>query len=217
MTVGTNHRVRFFFFSYVLRCIVWNTSDVILEETSITGEKMSDIYVKGWMTGIEEDVQETDIHYRSMDGEGNFNWRYVFDFDYLPAERCISVKKKEHFWSYDATELTIPPVLNIQVWDNDKFSADDFLGALTLDLNRLYKPAKDSDFCTLDILNDDKGNHVSIFEMKRLKGWWPCVNLESGDPELTVRTSSSSFRRMRDGLVQHFFSGQSRIGTGDLN
>ena len=56
-----------------------------------------------------------------------------------------------------------------------------------MDLNRLYKPAKDSDFCTLDILNDDKGNHVSIFEMKRVKGWWPCVNLESGDPELTVK------------------------------
>lgn len=68
--------------------------------------------------------------YRSMDGEGNFNWRFVYDFAYLPAERCISVKKKEHFWSYDATELTIPPVLNIQVWDNDKFSADDFLGRL---------------------------------------------------------------------------------------
>ena len=33
---------------------------------------MSDIYVKGWMTGIEDDVQQTDIHYRSMDGEGNF-------------------------------------------------------------------------------------------------------------------------------------------------
>ena len=63
-----------------------------------------------------------------MDGEGNFNWRFVFDFGYLPAERCISVKKKEHFWSYDETELTIPPVLNLQVWDNDKFSADDFLG-----------------------------------------------------------------------------------------
>lgn len=63
-----------------------------------------------------------------MDGEGNFNWRFVYDFSYLPAERCISVKKKEYFWSYDATELTIPPILNLQVWDNDKFSADDFLG-----------------------------------------------------------------------------------------
>ncbi|CAF0934963.1 unnamed protein product [Rotaria sordida] len=170
---------------YILRCIIWNTSDVILQETSITGEQMSDIYVKGWMGGIEEDVQKTDVHYRSMDGEGNFNWRFVYEFSYLPAERCISIKKKEHFWSYDATELTIPPVLNLQVWDNDKFSADDFLGALTLDLNRLYKPAKDPDFCTLDILNDESLDDVSLFEMKRVKGWWPCVNLEGGDPELT--------------------------------
>ena len=25
---------------------------------------MSDIYVKGWMTGLEDDVQKTDVHYR---------------------------------------------------------------------------------------------------------------------------------------------------------
>ena len=74
-----------------------------------------------------------------MAGEGNFNWRFVYDFEYLPAERCISVKKKEHFWSYDATELTIPPVLNIQVWDNDKFSADDFLGKT---LKKIFKKRK---------------------------------------------------------------------------
>ena len=39
-----------FFLSYELRVIIWNTSDVILEETSITGEAMSDIYVKGWVS-----------------------------------------------------------------------------------------------------------------------------------------------------------------------
>ncbi|CAF1502046.1 unnamed protein product, partial [Adineta steineri] len=99
--------------------------------------------------------------------------------------RCISVKKKEYFWSYDATELAIPPVLNLQVWDNDKFSADDFLGALTLDLNRLYKPAKNSEFCTLDIVNDESTDYISLFEMKRIKGWWPCVDVAGGDPELT--------------------------------
>jgi len=37
---------------------------VILEETSITGERMSDIYVKGWMCGYNV-PQNTDIHYRS--------------------------------------------------------------------------------------------------------------------------------------------------------
>ncbi len=34
--------------SYVLRVIIWNTDDVVLEDDAFfTGEKMSDIYVKG--------------------------------------------------------------------------------------------------------------------------------------------------------------------------
>lgn len=53
-----------FDFSYELRCIIWNTDDVILEDDAFfTGEKMSDIYVKGWIKG-QEDMQSTDIHYR---------------------------------------------------------------------------------------------------------------------------------------------------------
>lgn len=36
------------FIRYVLRVIVWNTTEVVLDETSITGENMSDIYVKGY-------------------------------------------------------------------------------------------------------------------------------------------------------------------------
>jgi hypothetical protein len=60
------------------------------------------------------------------------------------------------------------------------------IGAVTLDLNRLYKPAKDSDYCTLNILNDESSDFISLFEMKRVKGWWPCVDVEGGDPELTV-------------------------------
>jgi dysferlin len=89
----------------------------------LTGEKMSDIYIKGWIQGLDEDIQSTDIHYRSMDGDGNFNWRFVFDFNYLPAEESVVINKKEHFWSLDETETKLPPVLTIQVWDNDKFSA----------------------------------------------------------------------------------------------
>lgn len=34
--------------SYELRVIIWNTDDVVLEDDAFfTGEKMSDIYVKG--------------------------------------------------------------------------------------------------------------------------------------------------------------------------
>ena len=50
-------------FRYQLRCCIYNTVDVILDETSITGEQMSDIYVSGWLSGQDE-KQKTDIHYR---------------------------------------------------------------------------------------------------------------------------------------------------------
>jgi hypothetical protein len=34
-----------------------------------------------------------------MDGEGNFNWRMVFPFDYLPAEGIMVIKKKVSMWT----------------------------------------------------------------------------------------------------------------------
>lgn len=43
---------------------------------------------------MEEDKQKTDVHYRSLDGDGNFNWRFVFEFDFLPAEQLCLVSKK---------------------------------------------------------------------------------------------------------------------------
>lgn len=46
------------------------------------------------MVGFEEHKQKTDVHYRSLGGEGNFNWRFVFPFDYLPAEQVCAVAKK---------------------------------------------------------------------------------------------------------------------------
>jgi hypothetical protein len=49
---------------YELRVVVWNTSDVILDETNIAGERMSDIYVRGFFRGMENKRQKTDVHYR---------------------------------------------------------------------------------------------------------------------------------------------------------
>ncbi|XP_023782431.1 dysferlin isoform X4 [Cyanistes caeruleus] len=162
---------------FYLRCIIWNAKDVILDDLSITGEKMSDIYVKGWLVGHEENKQKTDVHYRSMGGEGNFNWRFIFPFDYLPAEQMCHVAKKEHFWSLDKTENKIPPQLILQIWDNDKFSFDDYLGSIQMDLNRMPKPAKTAEKCSLDLVDDSlsSGRFVSLFEQKTVKGWWPCV------------------------------------------
>ena len=82
--------------SWELRVIIWNTDEVVLEDDAFfSGDKMSDIYVKGWLKVHihflhhhpdhpyhlcrhhqgPEDCQATDVHYRSLTGEGNFNWR----------------------------------------------------------------------------------------------------------------------------------------------
>ncbi|KAI4889280.1 hypothetical protein NFI96_010829, partial [Prochilodus magdalenae] len=175
---------------YVLRVIIWNTANVLLDETSITGEQMSDIYVKGWMPGKEEDKQKTDVHYRSLDGDGNFNWRFVFEFEYLPAEQLCLVSKKEHFWSLDKTEFRIPPQLIIQIWDNDKFSLDDYLGTVDLDLQHLISPSKLPEKCSLDMLEKatksrQRFDHSkSLFAQKSVRGWWPCYIEKDGKKEL---------------------------------
>ncbi|XP_020638558.3 myoferlin isoform X3 [Pogona vitticeps] len=172
---------------YELRVIIWNTKDVILDEKSITGEEMSDIYVKGWMPGFEENKQKTDVHYRSLDGDGNFNWRFVFPFEYFPAEQLCTISKKEHFWSLDNTEFRIPPKLLIQVWDNDKFSLDDYLGFVELDLHNTVVPAKSPEKCTLDMIPEYKPTNslkmpkiASLFEQKSMRGWWPCYMEKDG-------------------------------------
>uniref|UniRef100_A0A8D0ALZ8 Myoferlin n=1 Tax=Sander lucioperca TaxID=283035 RepID=A0A8D0ALZ8_SANLU len=172
---------------YVLRAIIWNTTDVTLDETSITGENMSDIYVKGWMPGMEDNKQKTDVHYRSLDGDGNFNWRFIFGFDYLPAEQLCVVSRKEHFWNLDKTEFRIPPKLIIQIWDNDKFSMDDYLGSVELDLLNLISPAKSPEKCSLKMLPGMAGSVSSkrpppnsLFSQKSVRGWWPCAIEQDG-------------------------------------
>lgn len=34
------------------------------------------------------------LYSRSLDGEGNFNWRFIFPFSYVPAEQVMEVRKK---------------------------------------------------------------------------------------------------------------------------
>ncbi|XP_071050803.1 otoferlin-like [Onthophagus taurus] len=185
---------------YELRIIVWNTDDVVLEDDAFfTGEKMSDIYVKGWLKG-PEDCQCTDIHYRSLTGEGNFNWRFVYPFEYMSAEQKIVITRKESLFSWDETECKIPARLELQVWDADHFSADDFLGAITIDLNRFPRGAKSSKLCTLDMLKSDGSvPMINIFKQKRVKGWWPFfIKKDNEDLELTGKVEMEIHLLTRD-------------------
>nr|XP_033803583.1 fer-1-like protein 5 isoform X4 [Geotrypetes seraphini] len=201
---------------YELRCIVWNTKDVDLKDITLTGIQMSDIYVKGWIEGMEEDKQQTDIHYQSLGGEGNFNWRFVFSFDYLPMEQLCVLSKRESIWSVDKRVTKIPPKLIIQIWDNDRFSFDDFIGVLELNLIQMPHPKKNAADCSLQMvdyketavktvslfnylknvklfgLSKSHSPRISLFKERILRGWWPCIILEknacriSGKVELTL-------------------------------
>ncbi|KAJ7341375.1 hypothetical protein JRQ81_005398 [Phrynocephalus forsythii] len=174
---------------YELRVIVWNTDEVVLEDDDyFTGEKSSDIFVRGWLKGQQEDKQDTDVHYHSLTGEGNFNWRYIFPFDYLAAEEKIVISKKESMFSWDETEYKIPARLTLQVWDADHFSADDFLGGIELDLNRFPRGAKTAKQCSMELATGEiEVPVISIFKQKRVKGWWPFLARNENDElEMTV-------------------------------
>lgn len=67
------------------------------------------------------------VYCRSTTGEGNFNWRFIFPFQYSPQERKVYVEEKEHFWSLDKTLQKFDPVFNIQAKDYDIFGPNDFL------------------------------------------------------------------------------------------
>ncbi|XP_029946768.1 fer-1-like protein 4 [Salarias fasciatus] len=161
---------------YELRVIVWNTDDVFLEDVNpFTGDPSSDIYVKGWIKGREDKKQETDVHFNSLTGEGNFNWRFIFRFDYLPTEKEVVYKKKESFFSLEESEFRQPAVLTLQVWDYDRIGSNDFLGSIDLRLNDMVRPAKTSSKCTIKMAKDRASPRFSIFRAKKMKGWWPLI------------------------------------------
>uniref|UniRef100_A0A8C9VVM1 Fer-1-like protein 4 n=1 Tax=Scleropages formosus TaxID=113540 RepID=A0A8C9VVM1_SCLFO len=183
--------------SYELRVIIWNTDDVVLDDVNpFTGEPSTDIYVKGWIKGLEGDKQETDVHFNSLTGEGNFNWRFVFRFDYLPTEKEITYKKKESIFSLDESEFRQPAVLVLQIWDYDRIAANDFLGSIELRLNDMVRAAKASEHCTVKMAKDKASPRFSIFRSKRMRGWWPVIKLKSQE---------DIERELREGKVEAEF------------
>ncbi|XP_061641783.1 fer-1-like protein 4 isoform X2 [Phyllopteryx taeniolatus] len=168
--------------AYELRVIIWNTDDVFLDDVNpFTGDPSSDIYVKGWIRGLEGDKQETDVHFNSLTGEGNFNWRFVFRFDYLPTEKEVVCKRKESFFSLDESEFRQPAVLTLQIWDYDRVSQNDFLGSSELRLSDMTRGAKSSAKCTARMAEERARPRASVFRSKKMKGWWPLTRQKTAD------------------------------------
>ena len=47
-----------------------------------------------FLEGRKGDSQETDVHFRSLTGEGNFNWRMVYDLEFILQENKMVQTKK---------------------------------------------------------------------------------------------------------------------------
>ncbi|PAA81176.1 hypothetical protein BOX15_Mlig021808g1 [Macrostomum lignano] len=174
---------------YELRVVVWSVHDVI-SETDYGAACTGDLYVRAWMEGLG-DTQETDVHYNSLDGEGEFNWRFVFQLDYLPHERTICGKQKVSLFNRILTK--IPPMLHLQLWDNRRFRFDDFIGSVEVDLSKLAAPTRTKDSCFMrqrwgmDIGMMDQpmpainktDDTVNLFEVQRVYGYWPLCTSKS--------------------------------------
>uniref|UniRef100_G3QGB9 Fer-1 like family member 5 n=1 Tax=Gorilla gorilla gorilla TaxID=9595 RepID=G3QGB9_GORGO len=202
---------------YELRCIIWKTANVDLVDDNLSREKTSDIYIKGWLYGLEKDMQKTDIHHHSLTGEADFNWRFIFTMDYLAAERMCVQSQKDYIWSLDATSMKFPARLIIQVWDNDIFSPDDFLGVLELDLSDMPLPARHAKQCSIRMMDADpkwpyfvQYKHFSLFKKKTVTGWWPCQVLDGGKWRLSGKVKMSlEILSEKEALIKPAGRGQS--------
>jgi len=171
---------------FQLRVIVHNTKEVILDDLNpVTGEKSSDIYIKGYLCDELSKAQKTDVHYRSLDGTGNFNWRFIFDFDYLPAEQCVVYTKKEKFGLF-SNERKMKPKLFLLCYDADQLTSDDKLGTLEFNLVKLIKGANDAEACTAKMLKTSKLPYINLFKVKYHKGWYPFKGEDNDANKLTV-------------------------------
>ena len=92
---------------YELRVVVWECKDCpIMDETT----SMNDLYITGELVSSvaeEEQRQQTDLHFRSQNGCGSFNWRMKFP---------VALPKRA---------LSEYPALRLQIWDKDFFSPSD--------------------------------------------------------------------------------------------
>jgi hypothetical protein len=160
---------------FQLRVTIFNTKDVILDDTNpITGEKSSDIYINGFLCD-KLNQQQTDVHYRSLNGDGHFNWRFLFDFDYLPTEKRIVFNEKANFLTNRTTERKLKPILTLECFDEDQLTFDDKLGELELDLKNFIKGSDNHQGCTIRMLKNKDWPKIDLFKKKSCKGWWPFV------------------------------------------
>lgn len=91
----------------------------------------------------QQKPERTDIHYRSDDGTGEFNWRFVIPLDFSPWEQKIVAYRKTRLFRKPREEL-VEPLLIVQLWDKNALKKDNLLGEMAFDITELseglYEP-----------------------------------------------------------------------------
>lgn len=78
--------------------------------------------------------------------------------------------QKRAFEKFD-TEVKLPAVLNLQIWDNDSFSPDDFLGTANINLSHFLKPFSSPGKC---VKTRHEEMHENLFAINgSVRGWVP--------------------------------------------
>lgn len=81
------------------------------------------------------------------------------------------IKRKKHAFEKHDTELKLPAMLNLQVWDNDSFSHDDFLGTLSINLSHFSRPSTTAEKCSM---KKAIKLHENLFATSgSIRGWFP--------------------------------------------
>ena len=80
------------------------------------------------------------------------------------------ITRKRTFEKFD-TEIKLPAVLNLQVWDNDSFSPDDFLGTASINLSHFPEPFSTAEKC---VKKKYPQMHENLFAINgSVRGWIP--------------------------------------------
>jgi len=92
-----------------------------LESSDIEGT--NDLFVT---CTFQDEIQETDTHFRSLDGNGSFNWRMVF-------KTKVPVKD---------------PTLTFKVYDKDLLVLEDYLASTSFSIEKYLEEVHEGDFGT---------------------------------------------------------------------
>ena len=107
---------------YELRVIIWECKNVAYHDEQTNA---NDLYITGRLQCTTEDdepnEQQTDLHFRSHDGFGSFNWRMKFPIK-LPKKKFL------HY-----------PRFRLQIWDKDYFTPNDCISECIIPLARFLR------------------------------------------------------------------------------